>query len=75
MLVAFLAVKPILIRHLLTHTAGISYGSGPAEKAWRDAGIFGWYFADRREPVSDIVARMAALPMALRFLHGVSPTR
>jgi CubicO group peptidase (beta-lactamase class C family) len=68
------AKRPITIRDLLTHTAGISYGSGPAEKAWREAGIFGWYFADRREPVSAVVARMATLPMAAQpgeqFVYG-----
>jgi CubicO group peptidase (beta-lactamase class C family) len=68
------AKRPITIRDLLTHTAGISYGSGPAEKAWRDAGLFGWYFADRSEPVSSLVARMASLPMAAqpgeKFVYG-----
>ncbi|WP_230769981.1 serine hydrolase domain-containing protein [Sphingomonas sp. Leaf4] len=68
------AKRPITIRDLLTHTAGISYGAGPAEKAWRDAGIFGWYFADRDEPVATVVARMAALPMAEqpgeKFVYG-----
>lgn len=68
------AKRPITIRDLLTHTAGISYGSGPAEKAWQDAGLFGWYFADRSEPVSSLVARMASLPMAAqpgeRFVYG-----
>lgn len=68
------AKRPITIRDLLTHTAGISYGSGPAEKAWRDAGLFGWYFADRSQPVSSFVARMASLPMAAqpgeKFVYG-----
>jgi CubicO group peptidase (beta-lactamase class C family) len=68
------AKRPITIRDLLTHTAGISYGTGPAEHAWREAGIFGWYFADRNEPVSAVVARMASLPMAAQpgeqFVYG-----
>jgi CubicO group peptidase (beta-lactamase class C family) len=68
------AKQPITIRHLLTHTAGVSYGSGPAEKLWRDAGIFGWYFANRSTPVSTVVARMASLPMAAhpgeQFVYG-----
>lgn len=70
------AKRPITIRDLLTHTSGISYGSGPGEKAWKDAGITGWYFADRKEPVSAVVARMGALPMAAQpgeaFVYGYS---
>lgn len=58
------AKRPITIRDLLSHSAGISYGTGPAEQAWRDAGVFGWYFADKTVPVADVVAKMPALPMA-----------
>ena len=54
--------RPIELRDLLTHTAGISYGNGPAKDHWEGAGIQGWYFADRSEPVGTTVARMAALP-------------
>jgi CubicO group peptidase (beta-lactamase class C family) len=57
------AKRAITIRDLLTHTAGISYGEGPAREQWKAAGIQGWYFADRSEPVSAVVERMAALPM------------
>jgi CubicO group peptidase (beta-lactamase class C family) len=57
------AKRPITIRDLLTHTAGISYGNGPAQEQWKAAGIQGWYFADRSEPVSAVVERMALLPM------------
>ncbi|HYN04286.1 MAG TPA: serine hydrolase domain-containing protein [Vicinamibacteria bacterium] len=57
------AKRPITIRDLLTHTAGISYGNGPAQEQWKAAGIQGWYFADRNEPVSAVVERMALLPM------------
>ena len=57
------AKREITVRDLLTHTAGISYGFGPAQEQWKAAGIQGWYFADRTEPVSAVVERMAALPM------------
>ena len=58
------ARRPVTIRDLLTHTAGISYGMGPAGIAsWQEAGITGWYFADRDETVGDTMARLADLPM------------
>ncbi len=52
----------ITIRQLLTHTSGVSYGSGPANDRWEAAGIQGWYFADRDEPVGDTISRLASLP-------------
>jgi CubicO group peptidase (beta-lactamase class C family) len=68
------AERAITIRDLLTHTAGISYGDGPARVQWEAAGIQGWYFADRDEPVSAVVERMASLPMDAqpgeRFVYG-----
>jgi CubicO group peptidase (beta-lactamase class C family) len=68
------AKRAITIRDLLTHTAGISYGEGPGQDQWKAAGIQGWYFADRDEPVSAVVERMASLPMDAqpgeRFVYG-----
>jgi len=68
------AKRQITIRDLLTHTAGIGYGGGPAADQWTAAGITGWYFADRAEPVAAVVKRMAALPMDAqpgeRFVYG-----
>ena len=57
------ARREITLRHLLTHTGGMSYGNGVAASAWAQASIQGWYFADREEPVRDTVARMASLPL------------
>lgn len=70
------ARRRITIRDLLTHTAGISYGYGPAADLWSEAGIQGWYFAHRDEPVREVVRRMATLPMDAqpgeRFVYGYS---
>ena len=54
--------RPVTIRHLLTHTAGITYGGGTAAAEWEEAGITGWYFAHREEPIRETVRRMASLP-------------
>lgn len=68
------AARPITLRDLLTHTAGIGYGTGVARDRWEAAGITGWYFAHRDEPVRSTVDRMASLPMdaqpGQRFVYG-----
>ena len=68
------AKRPITIRDLLTHTAGISYGSGPARDRWEAAKVQGWYFADRDEPIGATIARLAALPFDAqpgeRYVYG-----
>ncbi len=57
------AKRQITVRDLLTHTAGIGYGSGLAADKWKAAGITGWYFAHLNEPVATTIARLASLPM------------
>ncbi|MEX0684385.1 MAG: serine hydrolase domain-containing protein [Balneolales bacterium] len=56
------ARRPIRIRDLLTHTSGVGYGGGIASDKWQEAGIQGWYFADREEPIRETVRRMADIP-------------
>ena len=68
------AKRPITIRDLLTHTAGIGYGGGIASDLWQEAEIQGWYFADRDEPIQATVSRMASLPFEAqpgeKFVYG-----
>ncbi len=70
------ARRQISLRHLLTHTSGVSYGSGPAQRAWEEAGFQGWYFADKAEPISASIARMGSLPLdehpGERWIYGYS---
>ena len=68
------AKRQIMIRDLLTHTAGISYGDGPAKDEYVAAGIHGWFLADKAVPVGDIVRKLAALPFDAqpgeKFVYG-----
>ena len=70
------AARPITIRDLLTHTSGLPYGRGVAGDRWSAAGIQGFYFADRDEPMAATVGRMAALPFDAQpgetFVYGYS---
>src|SRR5262245_13970955 len=64
------AKRQVTIRDLLTHTAGISYGTGRdvadqyQEKGLGPAAGFGWYTADKSEPICDTMERLATLPFA-----------
>ncbi|HTU99725.1 MAG TPA: serine hydrolase domain-containing protein [Luteitalea sp.] len=66
------AVRPITIRHLLTHTSGFAYGlaQGPVDDMYRAAKIFESKTAD------EFIAKIAALPLAAqpgeRFNYGVN---
>jgi CubicO group peptidase (beta-lactamase class C family) len=68
--------RPITIRDLLTHTSGISYGSGAAQAAYRLEGVQGWYFANKDESIGDVIRRLASLPLDAqpgeRYLYGFS---
>jgi len=62
------AKRPILIKDLLTHTAGINYGTSPEVAALYEAkGLgpaagYGWYFADKDEPICASMERLGTLP-------------
>ncbi|MDP2958547.1 MAG: serine hydrolase domain-containing protein [Longimicrobiales bacterium] len=56
------AKRPVTVRDLLTHTAGISYGDGPAKDLYKAAGLQGWFMADRPEPIGTYIKKLAGLP-------------
>jgi CubicO group peptidase (beta-lactamase class C family) len=62
------ARRGITIRDLLTHTAGISYGTQSYVAALYEAkGLgpaagFGWYTADKEEPICTTMDRLGTLP-------------
>jgi CubicO group peptidase (beta-lactamase class C family) len=76
------ARRAITIRDLLTHTAGISYGTAPlvatdyAAAGLGPAAGYGWYTADRDEPICETMDRLGALPFVAhpgeRWVYGYS---
>ena len=62
------AKRAITVRDLLTHTAGISYGTEPsvaalyAAKGLGPSAGFGWYTADKDETVCTTMERLGTLP-------------
>lgn len=60
--------RQITIRDLLTHTAGISYGTNAEVAALYEAkGLgpaagYGWYTADKSEPICETMERLGTLP-------------
>lgn len=57
------ARRPIQIRDLLTHTAGLTYGSGLAAEAYKAANLTDWYFANKDETLEVVINRLAKLPL------------
>jgi CubicO group peptidase (beta-lactamase class C family) len=63
------ARRPITVRDLLTHTAGISYGTDRSvaemyrEKGLGPAAGAGWYTADKDELVCETMERLGTLPI------------
>jgi CubicO group peptidase (beta-lactamase class C family) len=74
------AKRPITIRDLLTHTAGISYGTDAfvaaqyAAKGLGPSAGWGWYTADKPEPICTTMERLATLPFVAQpgesFVYG-----
>jgi CubicO group peptidase (beta-lactamase class C family) len=75
-----LASRPITVRDLLTHTAGISYGGeawvAPLYEAKQlgNANGFAFYLSNRDEPVCESMERLATLPFVRQpgeaFVYG-----
>jgi CubicO group peptidase (beta-lactamase class C family) len=76
------AKRRITIRDLLTHTSGISYGTDGfiaklyEAKALGPAAGWGWYTADKDEPICTTMARLASLPFVAQpgeaWVYGYS---
>jgi CubicO group peptidase (beta-lactamase class C family) len=70
------ARRAITIADLLTHTAGISYGTSPevaaeyGAKGLGPAAGYGWYTADKDEPVCQTMERLATLPFVAQPGEG-----
>ena len=74
------AKRAITIQDLLTHTAGISYGTEKhvaglyEEKGLGPAAGNGWYTADKAEPVCETMERLGTLPFVAQpgeaFVYG-----
>jgi CubicO group peptidase (beta-lactamase class C family) len=74
------AKRAITIRDLLTHTAGISYGTdGHLAAAYQAKGLGpaagnGWYTADKDEPICETMERLGTLPFSVQpgeaYIYG-----
>ena len=76
------AKRQITIKDLLTHTSGISYGVDGfvaqqySAKALGPAAGWGWYTADKAEPICTSMSRLASLPFVAQpgeaWVYGYS---
>lgn len=68
------AKREITIRDLLTHTSGISYGTGLTSDRHKAADIQGWYLSDQKDPIGVVMERLAAIPFEAqpgeRYIYG-----
>ena len=51
--------RPITLRHLLTHTSGLSYGTGPASDLWENG-----------KPSGMVLCRQGRTHRRFRFSNG-----
>jgi len=74
------AKRAITLRDLLTHTAGISYGTEPEiAEAYSAKGLgpatgYGYYFSDKDEPICDSIEKLGTLPFVAqpgeKYVYG-----
>jgi CubicO group peptidase (beta-lactamase class C family) len=74
------AKRPIQVKDLLTHTAGISYGTNrksPINTRPRALGPgtgYGYYFSDKDEPICESMERLGTLPFVAqpgeKYVYG-----
>jgi CubicO group peptidase (beta-lactamase class C family) len=66
----------IQVRHLLNHTSGISYGTGPHDKIYREAGVKLGVSRPGAATASEMVNTLAGLPLlhepGEKFTYGYS---
>lgn len=55
--------RPLQVRDLLTHTAGLTYGDGPAKADYEAANLTGWNFTAHDETIGEAIRRLASLPL------------
>jgi len=70
------ANRPIRIRDMLTHQAGVGMGAGLAAEHWEAADIQYWYLADKPEGIREVARTIASLPMDAhpgeRYVYGLN---
>jgi CubicO group peptidase (beta-lactamase class C family) len=70
------AKREITIHDFLTHSSGISYGWGPNQDTWVNAGIFDWYFGEKDEAMLEALKPITGIPHSAQpgeqFVYGHS---